>query len=49
MFIRLAIGEISPVWQNLISPLQYLEGLFSVRQNSEPTLAIFVSNWANFY
>ena len=35
-------------WLNRISVWQYLEGLFSIWQNSEPILANFVGPWAHF-
>ena len=42
-------GEISPLWHNLQSLGQFLDGLFTIWQNFEPTLASFIYFWANFH
>ena len=41
-------GEISPIWQNLLSLWQYFEGIFSIWQSYETALVNLVCHWANF-
>ena len=41
-------GEISPLWQNFMNLCQMVEGIFSVWQIFEPTLAKLKCFWAAF-
>ena len=41
-------GEISPLWQHLMTLCQMVEGLISVWQNFEPTVAKMLYFWAVF-
>ena len=43
------IGEISPFWPKFKLICEHFEGLFSIWQNFESTLSIFVCFWANVY
>ena len=42
-------GEISPLWQKFTSLWQFLDSLFLIWQNAEPTLVNFGHYWSYFH
>ena len=42
-------GEISPLWQILLSLWQFFESLFCIWHTSKPILTNFVCHWADFH